>query len=157
MCRQTQLPHGTHGGALFLAQWRYLGGGPREFGVSELSLLSSLLSQLNPGDILLGDRGFGNYPLIGFLKYSLNIDFVGRTTRQTDGRRRLKRLARNDWLIIWRKGPNTSPWLSALQWAGLPPKMTLRAVKGSCYQKCFRVRQLTIVTTLLDPQLYPAL
>src|SRR2546426_324101 len=32
MCRQTQLPHGTHGGALFLAQWRYPGGGPREFG-----------------------------------------------------------------------------------------------------------------------------
>src|SRR3989475_4715908 len=125
-------------------------------GVSELSLLSSLLRVLNPGDILLGDRGFGNYPLIGFLKYSLNIDFVGRTTRQTDGRRRLKRLARNDWLIIWRKGPNTSPWLSALQWAGLPPKMTLRAVKGSCYQKGFRVRQLTTVTTLLDPQLYPA-
>jgi len=34
--------------------------------------------------------------------------------------------------------------------------MTLRAVKGSCYRKGFRVRQLTILTTLLDPQRYPA-
>jgi hypothetical protein len=33
--------------------------------------------------------------------------------------------------------------------------MTLRAVKGRCYQKGFRVRQVTLVTTLLDPQLYP--
>jgi hypothetical protein len=34
--------------------------------------------------------------------------------------------------------------------------MTLRAVKGSCYQKGFRVRRVTVVTTLLDPELYPA-
>jgi DDE family transposase len=34
--------------------------------------------------------------------------------------------------------------------------MTLRAVKGRCYQKGFRVRHVTLVTTLLDPQLYPA-
>lgn len=125
-------------------------------GVSELSLLSSLLSHLNPGDILLGDRGFGNYPLIGLLQYALKIDFIGRTTRRIDGRRRLKRLASKDWLITWQKGPNPSPWLSALQWAGLPMEMTLRAVKGSCYRKGYRVRQVTVVTTLLDPQLYPA-
>src|SRR6185436_526355 len=35
-------------------------------------------------------------------------------------------------------------------------QMTLRAVKGRCFQKGFRVRQVTVVTTLLDPQLYPA-
>ena len=29
--------------------------------------------------------------------------------------------------------------------------MTLRAVKGPCFQKGFRVRQVTLVTTLLDP------
>jgi hypothetical protein len=34
--------------------------------------------------------------------------------------------------------------------------MTVRAIKGSCYRKGFRVRQVTVVTTLLDPQLYPA-
>ena len=34
--------------------------------------------------------------------------------------------------------------------------MSLRTVKGRCYQKGFRVRQATLVTTLLDPQLYPA-
>jgi hypothetical protein len=125
-------------------------------GVSELSLLGSLMSQLARGDILLGDRGFGCYPLIALLQHSLGVDFIGRTTRRIDGRGRLKRLARNDWLILWKKNPRPSPWMSALQWAGLPVQMTLRALKGRCYQKGFRVRQVTLVTTLLDPQLYPA-
>jgi hypothetical protein len=124
--------------------------------VSELSLFSLLSSQLVPGDILLGDRGFGCYPLVAWLFHTLKVDFIGRTTRRIDGRRRLQRLGKNDWLILWKKGPKPSAWLSALQWAGLPAEITLRAVKGSCYHKGFRVRQVTVVTTLLDPQLYPA-
>jgi len=123
---------------------------------SELGLLASLLSHLQRGDILLGDRGFGNYPPIAWLKYLLGVDFIGRTTRRIDGRKRRQRLGKNDWFIGWKKGAQASPWMSARQWAGLPAEMTLRAVKGSCYQKGFRVKQVTVVTTLLDPQLYPA-
>jgi hypothetical protein len=104
-------------------------------GVSELSLFGSLMSQLAKGDILLGDRGFGSYPVIALLQHSLKVDFIGRTTRRIDGRRRLKRLAPNDWLVLWKRSPTPSPWLSALQWAGWPAQMTLRAVKGHCYQK----------------------
>jgi hypothetical protein len=125
-------------------------------GVSELSLLGSLLGQLTKGDILLGDRGFGCYPVIALLQHSLGVDFIGRTTRRTDGRRRLKRLAKNDWWVLWKKSAKPSPWLNALQWAGLPAQMTLRVVKGRCCQKGFRVRQVTLVTTLLDPHRYPA-
>ena len=129
---------------------------PGSLGVSELGLFGSLLSQLAAGDILLGDRGFGSYPVLALLRHTLGVDFIGRTTRRVDGRRRLQRLAKNDWLIRWEKGPKPSPWLSLLQWIGLPTQMTLRAVKGRCYHKGFRVRQVTLVTTLLDPQLYPA-
>jgi Transposase DDE domain len=124
--------------------------------VSELSLLTLLTSQLARGDILLGDRGFGNYALIALLQHTLGVDFVGRPKRQIDGRHRRKRLGRNDWLIEWKKGAKASPWLSLAQWAGLPRILTLRAVKGSLYKKGYRVRQVTVVTTLLDPQLYPA-
>ena len=123
---------------------------------SELALFSSLSHQLIGGDILLGDRGFGCYPCIGWLKFSLGVDFIGRTTRRVDGRRRLRRLGHNDWLILWKAGGTPSAWLSPLPWAGLPTELTLRAVKGRCYVKGFRVRQITLVTTLLDPQLYPA-
>jgi hypothetical protein len=124
-------------------------------GVSELALFGSLMSQLATGDILLGDRGFGSYPVIALL-VGRRVDLIGRTTRRIDGRRRLKRLAKSDWLILWKKSAKPSPWLSAGQWAELPEQMTLRALKGRCFQKGFRVRQVTLVTTLLDPQLYPA-
>ncbi|MGD0413320.1 MAG: IS4 family transposase [Verrucomicrobiota bacterium] len=123
---------------------------------SELSLLGSLSSHLARGDILLGDRGFGCYPLVAFLAHTLGIDFIGRTRRRVDGRRRIGRLAKNDWLMVWEKGPQPSAWLTAVQWAGLPCHITLRAVRGRCSQKGFRVRHVTVVTTLLDPQLYPA-
>jgi hypothetical protein len=124
--------------------------------VSELSLLTLLTSQLAKGDILLGDRGFGNYALIALLQHTLGVDFVGRPMRKIDGRRRLKRLGHNDWLIQWTKPFTSSPWLSVEQWLGLPQELTLRTVKGSLYRKGYRVRRVTTVTTLLDPQLYPA-
>jgi hypothetical protein len=125
--------------------------------ISELALFNSLFGHLVAGDIVLGDRAFGNYPLITWLKNGLGCDFIGRTTRRVDGRKRLKRLGPNDWLLTWKKTPGcSSPWLSDLQQALVPSVMTLRAIKGSCYQKGFRVRRVTVVTTLLDPQLYPA-
>jgi hypothetical protein len=123
---------------------------------SELALFGQLASQLTKGDILIGDRGFGSYPLIAFVQHVLGVDFIGRTTRQIDGRVRLKRLGRKDWLIQWKKGPRASAWMTLLQWQALPTTLNLRAVKGSLYQKGFRVRQVTVLTTLLDPEAYPA-
>ena len=124
--------------------------------VSELALLAQLTCHLAKGDILVGDRGFGCYPVIALLQHTLSVDFIGRTTRRVDGRRRLQRLGPNDWLIQWKKGYNPSPWMSLLQWQGLPATLTLRAVKGCLYQKGFRVRQVTVITTLLDATAYPA-
>jgi hypothetical protein len=125
--------------------------------VSELSRLASLASQINAGDILVGDRGFGSYPVIAWLKHGLEVDFIGRTTRGVDGRRRHKRLGPNDWLMVWQPGASTcSPWLSEEQRKQLPGEMIVRAIKGQCQQKGYRVRGVTVVTTLLDPKRYPA-
>jgi hypothetical protein len=124
--------------------------------VSELFLLNQLTAFLHPGDILVGDRGFGCFSLVALLQQILGVDFIGRTTRRIDGRRRLKPLGRGDWLMQWKKGQKPSPWITLQQWLGLPANLSLRAVSGSLYQKGFRVRRVTLVTTLLDPQLYPA-
>jgi hypothetical protein len=123
---------------------------------SELSLLAQLASQLAKGDLLIGDRGFGCYPVIAWLEHTVGVDFIGRTTRRIDGRRRLRRLGRNDWLIEWKKGQIPSPWMNPAQWQALPATLTLRAVKGSLYQKGCRVRRVIVITTLLDPEAYPA-
>src|SRR5258708_19382140 len=50
----------------------------------------------SPNDILMGDRGFGNFVLLALLQHlKLNVDFIGRSARQVDGRHRLKRLGKN--------------------------------------------------------------
>lgn len=121
---------------------------------SELALFATLLPQLARGDILLGDRLFGCYVVLALLRV-LGVDFVGRTTRRLDGRRRTQRLGKNDWLFTWKKPAQASPWLKLAQWVGLPAELQVRAVRGQVRCKGFRVREITVVTTLLDPQLYP--
>lgn len=124
---------------------------------AELPLFSQLMDQLVRGDILLADRGFGNFILLALLqKLNRGVDFIGRSVRHVDGRRRLKRLGKQDWLVQWQRSPNPSLWLPLAQWLALPQHITVRMVRGRLYCKGFRVRQVTLVTTLLDPQLYPA-
>jgi hypothetical protein len=124
---------------------------------AELPMLYSLFSQLAPQDILLADRGFGNFVLLALLEHlKLQVDFIGRSARHADGRRRCKRLGKDDWLVVWKKGSNPSLWLPQLLWLALPNELTVRIVRGSCYVKGFRVRRITLVTTLLDAQRYPA-
>jgi Transposase DDE domain len=124
---------------------------------AELPMLYQMFSLLAPKDILMGDRGFGNFVLLALLAhFKSGVDFIGRSARQVDGRRRLKRLGKDDWLVAWKKGTNPSLWLPAPLWALLPKEITVRIVRGSCYVKGFRVRRVTLVTTLLDAERYPA-
>jgi hypothetical protein len=125
--------------------------------IAELPMLHQLFDQLVQGDVLMGDRGFGNFVLLGLLQnLRRNIDFIGRSRRKVDGRCRDKRLGKGDWLVQWERGSSPSPWMPLAQWLGLPEKITVRIVRGNCHVKGFRVRQITLVTTLLDAQRYPA-
>jgi hypothetical protein len=120
---------------------------------SEFRLLYDLLACLHPQDILIADRGFGNAPIVAWLQ-SLKVDFISRSARKIDGRRRRRRLGKNDWLVSWKR-KHSAVIPPELQ-ASLPTQLTIRIVRGSLYQRGFRVRQVTLVTTLLDVGLYPA-
>jgi hypothetical protein len=123
----------------------------------ELPMLYQMFDQLAIGDILIGDRCYGNFVLLALLQhFKPGVDFLGRSVREVDGRHRLKRLANNDWLMNWKRGKKPSLWLPRPLWLALPRQLTVRVVRGSCYVKGFRVRQVTVVTTLLDAQKYPA-
>lgn len=121
--------------------------------VSEFRLFYDLAACLVPRDIVITDRGFGNGCVLAWLQ-SLKIDFIARSNRKTAGRRR-RHLGRNDWLVIWKR-PQTSAVIPQELFDQCPAELEVRIVRGSLYQRGFRVRQVTVVTTLLDPQLYPA-
>ena len=124
---------------------------------AELPMLHQLLNQLVRGDILMGDRGFGNFVLLSLLQnLHRDVDFIGRSRRKVDGRHRNKRLGKNDWLVQWARNASASDWMPLEQRLGLSKEITVRIVRGNCHVKGFRVRQMTLVTTLLDAQLYPA-
>lgn len=124
---------------------------------SEARLLYSLLSTFKPGDIVIGDRGFGNFVIVALLA-GVRVDFLGRVSTQSRrvDFRQGQRLGRYDRLVRWRKGPRQSGWLSPVAWAALPEALSVRLVRTQVRQRGFRTRELTLVTTLLDPQRYPA-
>lgn len=122
----------------------------------DLRLLRGLWDQLKKGDILLGDRAFGEYTTVAGLPRQ-GVDVVARLhhRRKVDFRK-AQRLGRNDGLFVWTKGCQQSEILSATEWGLLPAQITVRIIRFTATIRGFRSRRLTLVTTLLDPKLYPA-
>ena len=124
---------------------------------SEARLFQRLMATLKPGDIVVGDRGFGNFVILALLA-GAGVDFIGRVptnVRHVDWRRG-QRLGRQDRLVCWHKGPRQGHWLSAAAWAALPVMMEVRILRTQVRQRGFRSREITLVTTLRDAQRYPA-
>jgi len=111
---------------------------------------------LQKGDIILGDRAFGEYSTAAALPQQ-GIDLVARLHHQRKvDFRKAKRLAKDDGLFVWNKGREQSQSLSASQWALLPAQITVRIIRFKATIRGFRNRRVTLLTTLLDPKLYPA-
>src|SRR5205809_3864963 len=122
----------------------------------DLRLLRQLWEQLKKGDILLGDRAFGEYTTLAGLP-TQGVDVVARLhhRRKVDFRK-ARRLGPGDGLFVWTKGCQQSEILSASEWALLPAQITVRIIRFTATIRGFRSRRITLVTSLLDPKLYPA-
>ena len=122
----------------------------------DLRLLRRLWDQLKKGDILLGDRAYGEYTTLAGLPQQ-GVDVVARLhQRRKVDFRKARRLGRNDGLFVWAKACRQSGILSPDEWDLLPPQITVRIVRFTTTIRGFRNRRITLVTTLLDPGLYPA-
>ena len=122
----------------------------------DLRLLRGLWEQLKKGDILLGDRAYGEYTTLAGLPPQ-GVDVVARLhhRRKVDFRK-AQRLGKHDGRLVWTKGCQQSEILSAAEWALLPAQITVRIIRFTTTIRGFRSRRVTLVTTLLDPKLYPA-
>jgi hypothetical protein len=122
----------------------------------DLRLFRRLWDQLKRGDILLGDRAWGEYTTLAGLPCQ-GVDVVARLhARRKVDFRKAQRLAKHDGLFVWAKGSQQSEILTAQQWRQLPAQITVRVIRFTATIRGFRGRRVTLVTTLLDPKLYPA-
>jgi hypothetical protein len=124
---------------------------------SELSLAAQFLAALSAGDVLIVDRGFCNFALAALLG-GRGVGLVARVPtaiRHIDFRQG-KSLGPKEALFVWKKGKRPSPWLTLDQWLALPETVTVRVLRVRLTLPGSRVQTLTLMTTLLDPKLYPA-
>jgi hypothetical protein len=134
--------------------------------------------ELAAGDVLIGDRAFGSFAHLALLLgrklhgvFRLHqkqiVDFrlgrlhkvKGKQHMQVAGRptsRWIKHLGRLDQWVEYFKPQKRPEWMSAEDFAALPESIVVRELRYMVTQRGFRVRQITLVTTLLDRRLYPA-
>jgi hypothetical protein len=124
--------------------------------VGERALFRSLWGLLDPGDVVLADRGFCGYAEFFFLRQR-GVDCVMRAhPRRTVGKTRQKRLGRGDWLVLWHKSKPAPTWLDKAAWRALPDNLILREITFRIALPGFRTSSITVATTLLDPKAFPA-
>ena len=125
--------------------------------VHERTLFRQRWDSFAPGDVSLNDRGFAGYADFHYLKEQ-GVDSVSRNHQRRKNVEVLKRLGKNDRLVLWRKtAVHVRPkWMSKEEWKAMPETLTVRQITVILDIPGSRSETLEIVTTLLDPKAYPA-
>jgi hypothetical protein len=141
----------------------------------ELKIVQRLHDLLRPGDIVVADRLYCTWAYLGqLLSQGLHaVMRVPANSRCVDFRphRRpaahqhwkgpqsiwIRRLGKHDQVVEWIK-PAEAPqggWLPGQLWDRLPETLHVRELRYRITRRGYRSRQVTLVTTLLDPERYP--
>jgi len=122
----------------------------------ELPLFRQLWDWLQPGDLLLADRGFASYVLLALLE-RLGVAGLFRLhqARSADLRQGI-RLGRQDRLFVWVKPPQKPRWLPQNLWKKVPAELVVRVLRVQASVPGFRTQTVTLVTTLTDAEAFPA-
>jgi hypothetical protein len=143
----------------------------------DMSQASHLARELKPGDLVLGDTGFCSYAHLAMLLERGNHAVFRMHQKQivdfTPGRERATRRSYTanpgglphslwvrsnghlDQVVVWSKPKQKPRWMTAERFAELPAEITVRELRYEVSTPGFRVRVITLVTTLLDPLIYP--
>ncbi len=145
----------------------------------DASVVSQTHGHLAENDIVLGDVAFSSYAHLALLSQAKVhailpthqqrlVDFTpGRThadprrgksrARAGKPRSRLVRpLGKDDQLVDYLKPANKPAWMDARQWEALPDSIPVREIRRTVSRAGFRPIEVSIVTTLLDAEAYPA-
>jgi hypothetical protein len=144
----------------------------------DMSQVGPISDGLEPGDVVLGDRGFCSYAhLAMLLQRGLHavfrvhqqqiVDFTpGRLTARRKGPYpRPQGLPSSRWvlahgamdqIVVWFRPKSHPRWMSADEFEMLPAEIAVRELRYRVETPGYRVREITLVTTLLDASAYPA-
>jgi hypothetical protein len=141
----------------------------------EMAYMEFLHVVLQLGDVLIGDRGFCSFAhlamLVGRGAHAVIrmhqrqiVDFTpNRPYAHPRDKTAPKGLPRSRWmhqfgvwdqLVEWFKPTHKPKWMSEEQFAALPQSLILREIRYSVGRPGFRTETVTLVTTLLDAELY---
>ena len=120
----------------------------------ESALFRTLMAGLEAGDVLLADRYYASYWMIALL-LARGVDSLFRQhqLRKIDFRRG-RRLGKDDHLITMPRPKKRPAWMDEATYQRMPEELTVREVRVRVDQRGFRVRSMTLVTTLLDARKY---
>jgi hypothetical protein len=142
----------------------------------DLADAAKLHALLEPGDVIVGDRAFGTYAHLCLvlqanlhavcrLHHRVITDFRAgrRSDRQHPKRDRrgkprsrfVRKLGPGDQLVEYRKPPTRPAWMDPQDFTHLPGAVTLRELRYVVTRPGFRTREVTLISTLLDPRKYP--
>ena len=120
----------------------------------ETRLLRTLLRRMKAESILLGDRSFASYfGIAQLLQRQMDGVFRMHQRRKIDFRRG-RCLGVTDHLVRWQKPRDRPEWMDKATYALMPDEMVVRELRYKVTQAGYRVHQITLVTTLLDPVAY---
>ena len=144
----------------------------------DMSGVTQIHPELKPGDVLLGDRAFCSFAHLALLvsagihgifraHQKLIVDFTpGRPHKSSRPKSaRTKGLPSSQWIaqlgpmdqiVEWFRPKQRPEWMSAEAFAALPATLRVRELRYKIARPGFRVREVTLVTTLLDAQIYTA-
>ena len=122
----------------------------------ESSLFRCLWPQLDPGDIVLGDRAFCSYGSLAMLQAQGNDGVFRLHQKRRIDFREGKRLGADDRLLVWSKPEQRPAGLTPEQYAALPATLEVRMVRLKVAATGFRSQSVTLFTTLTDAETYPA-
>jgi putative transposase len=115
----------------------------------ETALFRQLLDLIPAGHVVLADRFYCSWFLLALLQQR-GIDVVMRLhQRRRADFRRGQRLGPGDHRVHWPK-PDRPEWMDEATYVALPETLEVREVYCKVDRPGFRVRELIVVTTLLD-------
>ena len=117
----------------------------------EPALLRTMFDSFDPGDLAIFDRFHCSYMNLALLR-ERGVDVCTRLHHRRDiDWSATTPLQDGSWLAAWTR-PACPPWMSLDTYERMPPTLTVRIVKVDVTDPSSRVEQMTIVTTLTDPQ-----